>query len=211
MIIEGFEGYIFDLDGTLIDSNGVWEKIDRRVLEKNHVRVSDRELRAAAAMTYEECLEFFHSKGIKCTLEELKKEFDDMAENEYRYNIFLKKGAGECLREIKAAGKKTALATASPKRLYEPVLRHNCIYGMFDAIVTTDEAGASKDHPDIYLMAAERLGLFPEQCVVFEDVLTGIVSARNAGMYTVAVYDKYSSDDVVTLRNMADKFVMELG
>lgn len=210
MIIEGIEGYIFDLDGTLIDSNGVWEKIDRKVLEKNGVYASDRELRAAAAMTYEECLDFFHSKGISCTLAELKAEFDDLAEKEYRYNIFLKKGTGECLRELKAAGKKIAIATASPKRLYEPVLRNNCVYGLFDAIVTTDEAGASKDHPDVYLLAAERLGLFPEQCAVFEDVLKGIVSARNAGMYTVAVYDKYSSDDVVTLRGAADKFVMEL-
>lgn len=210
MIIEGIEGYIFDLDGTLIDSNGVWEKIDRKVLEKNGVYATDKELRAAAAMTYEECLDFFHSKGISCTLAELKAEFDDLAEKEYRYNIFLKKGAGECLRELKAAGKKIAIATASPKRLYEPVLRNNCVYGLFDAIVTTDEAGASKDHPDVYLLAAERLGLFPEQCAVFEDVLKGIVSARNAGMYTVAVYDKYSSDDVVTLRSAADRFVMEL-
>lgn len=210
MIIDNYEGYIFDLDGTLIDSNGVWEKIDRKVLEKNRVRATEREIRAAAAMTYEECLEFFHSKGIKCTLEELREEFDSMAEREYRYNIFLKNGAAECLRELKNAGKKIAIATASPKRLYEPVLRHNCIYGMFDAIVTTDEAGASKDYPDVYLLAAERLGIAPEKCVVFEDVINGIVSAKNAGMYTVAVYDKYSADDVVTLRSRADMFIMEL-
>lgn len=205
-----FSGYIFDLDGTLVDSNGVWEKIDRKVLEKNHVRATDSEIRAAAAMTYEECLEFFHSKGIKCSLEELKEEFDSMAEKEYRYNIFLKDGVREFLTGLKNAGKKTAIATASPKRLYEPVLRHNCVYGMFDAIVTTDEAGASKDHPDVYLLAAERLGVSPQSCVVFEDVLKGIVSAQNAGMYTVAVYDKYSAGDVVTMRNIADEFVMEL-
>ncbi|MCM1578205.1 MAG: HAD family hydrolase [Ruminococcus sp.] len=206
-----FGGYIFDLDGTLIDSNGVWEKIDRKVLEKNHVRVSQREIEAAAAMTYEECLEFFHSKGVNCTLEELKNEFDSLAEKEYRYNIFLKEGVREFLTLLKNSGKKLAVATASPKRLYEPVLRHNCVYGMFDTIVTTDEAGASKDSPEVYLLAAEKMGVDPAYCVVFEDVLKGIVSARNAGMYTVAVYDKYSSSDVVTMRNTADEFIMGFG
>lgn len=161
-------------------------------------------------MTYEECLEFFRSKGIKCTLEELKEEFNGMAEKEYRYNIFLKNGVRELLTALKNAGKKIAVATASPKRLYEPVLRHNCIYGMFDTIVTTDEAGASKDYPDVYLLAAEKMGVAPENCVVFEDVLKGIVSAHNAGMYAVAVYDKYSAADVVTMRNIADEFVMDL-
>ncbi len=204
-----FDGYIFDLDGTLIDSNGVWEKIDRQILEKNHLYLSDRDIRACASMTYEEVLDFFLSKGLTYTLDELKNEFDRLAEKEYRYNIFLKNGAGEYLETLKKNGKKIALATASPSRLYEPVLRNNSVYGLFDAFCTTDDVGMSKDFPDIYLTAAERLGVFPEKCVVFEDVLKGIVSARNAGMYTVAVYDKYSSDDIITMRSMADEFVMD--
>lgn len=206
--MNGFDGFIFDLDGTVIDSNGVWEKIDRAVLEKNHVYVTDREIRAAASMTYEEVLDYFSGKGLNYTLEELKNEFDRLAEKEYRYNIFLKSGVRDYIETLKKLGKKIALATASPKRLYEPVLRNNCIYGMFDAFCTTDEVGASKDYPDIYLKAAEKLGVFPERCAVFEDVLKRIVSAKNAGMYAVAVYDRYSSDDVVAMRNIADKFIM---
>lgn len=203
-----FDGYIFDLDGTVIDSNSVWEKIDRTVLERNHIYLTDRELKKAAAMTYDEVLNIFLSKGINYTLDELKEEFDKLAVKEYRYNIFLKSGVKEYISALKKNGKKIALATASPKRLYEPVLRNNCIYNLFDAFVTTDEVGAEKDFPDIYLAAAEKLDVFPERCVVFEDVLKGIVSAHNAGMYAVAVYDKYSSDDIVTMRNIADKFIM---
>lgn len=203
-----FEGYIFDLDGTLIDSNGVWEKIDRIVLERNHVYLSDREIHKAASMSYEEVLEIFLSKGLNYTLGQLKEEFDKLAVKEYRYNIFLKKGVREYLTQLRQRGKKLAIATASPRTLYEPVLRNNCIYNMFDAFVTTDEAGAEKDFPDVYLSAAEKLGVYPEKCVVFEDILKGIVSARNAGMFTVAVFDKYSSDDVITMRNIADKFIM---
>ena len=205
---NSFDGFIFDLDGTLADSNGVWEKIDRKILERNHVYLTDKQLKAAAAMSYDEILAFFASHGITMSSVELKAEMNELAVKEYRYNIFLKSGVKEYLKLLKENGKKIALATASPKTLYEPVLRNNCVYGLFDAFVTTDEVGAEKDFPDIYLTAAEKLECFPDRCVVFEDVLKGIVSAKNAGMYTVAVYDEYSSADFVTMRNMADSFIM---
>lgn len=208
MNIGSFEGFIFDLDGTLIDSNGVWMKIDRKILEKNHIRFTERELREAACLTYEQALEMFNGRGLNYTLDRLKNEMDELAAREYRYNIFLKNGVKDFLERVKAAGGKTAIATASPKRLYEPVLRNNCVYSLFDAFVTTEEAGADKDFPDVYLAAAEKLDVFPDRCVVFEDVLRGIVSAKNAGMYAVAVYDEFSSSDVVTMRAMADEFIM---
>lgn len=206
--IDDFDGVIFDLDGTLIDSNGVWEKIDRRVLEKNGVYLSAKEIKSAAAMSYDEVLELFLSKGVNYTLDELKDEFDKMAVSEYRYRIFLKDGVRDYLDALKKRGKRIGLATASPKRLYEPVLRNNHVYGMFDAFCTTDEVGAEKDFPDVYLETASRLGIAPDRCVVFEDVLKGIASAKNGGMYAVAVYDKYSEDDFITMRNMADGFIM---
>lgn len=207
-LFNAFDGFIFDLDGTIIDSNGVWEKIDRQIAEKNHVYLSDKELRAAAAMNYDELLELFISKGMNYSIDELKDELDRIAVKEYRYNIFLKSGVRDYLQALKNEGKRIALATASPQRLYEPVLRNNCIYGLFDAFATTEEAGAEKKFPDVYLLAAQKIGVFPDRCAVFEDILKGIVSAGNAGMYTVAVYDKYSADDAVSIKEAADKYIM---
>lgn len=203
--MNNFDGYIFDLDGTLIDSNGVWKKIDEIILQKLHIRTLKPE--ECAALDYEDFHKLIISKGADCTLEWLKNELDTLAVKEYRYNIFIKAGVREYLQAVKNSGGKIALATASPKRLYEPVLRNNSIYGMFDAFITTDEAGSSKDYPDIYLKAAELLEVFPDKCVVFEDVLKGIFSAKTAGMYAVAVYDKYSTDDIVTMRQYADEFI----
>lgn len=208
MNINSFEGFIFDLDGTLIDSNGVWKKINRQILEKKRIRLSEEELTRSSRLTYEEAAEFFRSKGADYTTEELRAEMNRLAVKEYRYNIFLKNGVKDFLERVRAAGGKTAVATASPRELYEPVLRNNCVYGMFDAVVTTEEAGAEKDFPDVYLAAAERIGVFPDRCAVFEDVLKGIVSAKNAGMYAVAVYDRSSEADVVTMRAIADEFIM---
>lgn len=203
-----FSAAIFDLDGTLLDSNSVWEKIDLKVLEKRGIRCGSGFAASLAAMTYEEAAEEMHKLGVKESTEELIREFNEMAVREYRYSIFLKDCAEEYLTYLKSRGVKIALATASPKALYEPALRNNHVYGYFDAFCTVDDAGKSKDHPDIYLHAASRLGAAPRDCAVFEDVLKGIISAKNAGMYAVGVYDKYSAEDIVTIRAAADKFIM---
>ncbi|MBP1560967.1 MAG: HAD family phosphatase [Oscillospiraceae bacterium] len=203
-----FTAAIFDLDGTLVDSNSVWEKINRIILQKRGIRCTDKTIHSLAAMTYEEAAEEMHKLGVKESTEELIEESNKLAANEYRYNIFVKDYVREYLDILRGKGVKIALATASPKALYEPVLRNNHIYGYFDAFCTTDDVGKSKDHPDIYLYAASKLGAAPENCVVFEDVLKGIISAKNAGMQTVGVYDRYSSEDIVTIRSAADKFIM---
>lgn len=203
-----FSAAIFDLDGTLVDSNSVWKKIDIILLQRRGITCSDALADKLASMTYEEAFAEMEKLGVKDSFNDIIKEFNELAVNEYRYNVFLKDYADEYLTYLKGQGIKTALATASPRELYEPVLRHNHVYGCFDAFCTTDEAGRSKDHPDIYLLAASKLGVSPNECVVFEDVLKGIVSAKNAGMTAVGVYDKFSAEDIVTIRNTADKFIM---
>lgn len=202
-----FSSAIFDLDGTLIDSNSVWEKIDRIYLNKRGIRCSDSFVHKLAAMTYEEAAEAMRSLGVTETAAEVEAEFNALAVSEYRHNIFLKEGAAEYLTYLRGKGVKMAIATASPRELYEPVLRNNRVYGFFDAFCTTEQAGKSKDFPDVYLRAASELGTAPAGCVVFEDVLKGIVSAKNAGMRTVGVYDKYSEEDIITIRAAADKFI----
>ena len=208
---DDFQCAIFDLDGTLADSNSVWEKIDRIYAQKYNIRVSDKEISDMAAMTYEECFEFIKKKkpDFSGSVEDIKSEFNKMAVSEYRFSVLLKPGAKEFLTYLRYKGKKTALATASPRELYEPVLRHNGVYKLFDAFCTTGEAGREKDFPDVYLLAAEKTGTPPDECAVFEDRLNGIISASKAGMYTIGVYDKYSGEDSVTMRSIADRFIMD--
>lgn len=203
-----FSAAIFDLDGTLVDSNAVWKKIDIILLQRRGIRCSDEQADRMTSMTYEDAYAEMRKLGVTDSFEQILKEFNELAVDEYRHNIFLKDYAAEYLTYLKGQGIKTALATASPKALYEPVLRHNNAYSYFDAFCTTDEAGRDKNSPDVYFLAASKLGVAPDECVVFEDVLKGIVSAKNAGMTAVGVYDKYSAEDIVTIRNTADKFIM---
>ena len=73
--------------------------------------------------------------------------------------------------------------------------------------VSCDEVGLSKDYPDIYLKTAEKLDMLPCECIVFEDVLKGVVSAKKAGMMAVGVYDEYSADYTDEIIKTADKFI----
>lgn len=189
-----FSAVIFDLDGTLVDSNTVWKKIDKLMLEKRGFACKDELAGVLAALTYDELKSRLDGLGVIIPLAELKKELNDIAVFEYENNIKAKKGAADYLGRLKAAGKKIALATGSPRILSEPVLKNNGLLAYFDALLTTDEVGAEKDSPLIYLECAKLLDTKPSECLVFEDSLKALRTAKAAGFLTAAVYDRYSAD-----------------
>lgn len=190
-----FSGAIFDLDGTLIDSNTVWEQLDRIILSRYDISCSDEFLHDLASMTYEEAAEAICGLGLNITAAQFADELNVLAAEEYAHNILLKDGAADYLHYLKDKNIPICLATASPEMLYAPVLKNNKVYELFDAFVTTDEAGASKDFPDVYFLAADKINVPYNKCIVFEDVLKGIISAKKAGMTAVGVYDAYSPDE----------------
>ena len=97
------------------------------------------------------------------------------------------------------------VATSLPPQLREPALRHVGMLDMFDDIVSVDDANdVGKDQPDVYLLAAERLGAKPVDCTVFEDLLVGIKSAKSVGMKVWAMHDDSSDADWPEICDIAD-------
>ncbi|MEG0614426.1 MAG: HAD family phosphatase [Oscillospiraceae bacterium] len=203
-----FKAAIFDLDGTLIDSNGVWAEIDRKFLAKRGFFPPKTELEKLATMSYDEVSEyFFNNFGIKMTNEQIACECDEFAEIEYAENIELKPFAREYLVYLNENGVKIALATASSENLYLPILKKYRIFELFDAIVTTKEACKDKNFPDIYLLAAKKLGINPKDCAVFEDILPAILSAKSAGMVTIGIYDEFSDINKGKIKESCNFFI----
>jgi HAD superfamily hydrolase (TIGR01509 family) len=86
-------------------------------------------------------------------------------------------------------------------------LKNNDIYHYFDTIVSSGEVANGKPSPDVFLKAAEELGVSPDQCLVFEDTHAGVMGAKNAGMTVYAVYDFYSKHSTETIKRDADRFI----
>lgn len=203
-----FDAAVFDLDGTLLDSLGMWEGLDGVFLKKRGLEVTPDYSAAVGAMSFEEAAEYTVRRfGLAETPDMLIREWGSLAADAYENTIPLKPGAEEFLLTLKAAGKKLGVATALSPRLYGPALRRNGVYGLFDAFASVGEVRRGKGFPDIYLLAAERLGVPPGRCVVFEDVLPGILGAKAAGMTAVGFYDPVSRDDEERMRAAADGYL----
>lgn len=203
------KGAIFDLDGTLIDSMYVWRKIDVDFLAERGFEVPADYEQAIKTMHFETAAEYTISRfNLNESVDEIVSVWLNMAVDEYMHNVKLKDGAKELLEKFKNDNIKIGIATSSKPFLTEPALKNNGVYDYFDAVCCTSQVGKDKRHPDIYLFTAKKLGVRPEECIVFEDIVDGINGAKFAGMKTVAVYDKHSENDSDKLKKLADKYIL---
>lgn len=197
---------IFDLDGTLLDSMGVWDQVDIDFLNKRGIAVPPDYTTTVSAMQFRQIAEYTIVRfGLKDTPEELMQEWDDMASVAYSTTVEAKPGALGYLHDLKAAGVKLGVATSLPPHLREPALRHVGMFGLFDDIVSVDDVNdVGKDQPDVYLLAAKRLGVKPTDCTVFEDLLVAMKSAKSVGMTVWAMHDDSSAADWPEICRLAD-------
>jgi HAD superfamily hydrolase (TIGR01509 family) len=203
------KGCIFDLDGTLLDSLGVWAQIDVDFFAKRSMELPPDYFDAIAALSLYECAEYTIARfGFDETPESLVNEWREMAIEAYA-GVKLKPGAKEFLFKLKAAGVKLAVATSCLRELFTPALKANGVYCLFDAVCTVEESGAAKRDPALYLLAAERLGLKPEDCVLFEDVPEALEAAKATGMKTAGVFDENAKDTLARLKEAAGEIIFD--
>lgn len=197
---------IFDLDGTLLDSMGVWDRIDEEFLAKRGITVPDDYMAKVSAMQFMEIAEYTIERfGLHDTPEALVAEWNDMARRMYAQAVEPKPHAVDYLRALKASGARLAVATTMLPDLRTPALEHAGMADLFDAVVGVDDAGdRGKEHPDVYLLAARQVGVDPAHCTVFEDLLAGMRSAKSAGMQVWAVHDDSSDHDWDRICTLAD-------
>lgn len=197
---------IFDLDGTLFDSMGVWAQIDVDFLGKRGIPVTDDYVKAVTSMGFQEAAEYTVRRyGLAQTTGEIMDEWKEMCRKAYGHSVLLKPFARETLLRLKQSGVKLGVATALSPDLFIPALEHNGVYAWFDAFASLQEVQRGKGFPDIYLLAAQRLDAEPSRCMVFEDILAGILGAKAGGFQTCGVYDESSAHDWEKICAVADR------
>lgn len=206
--MKNIEAVIFDLDGTLIDSMSIWAQIDSDYLKEFNISVPPNLHEEITHLTLTQTANYFKTKfNIKDDEATIINRWNDMAFYHYSNTIKLKEGVIEYLDYLKAKNIKISLATSNSIPLLEATLKNNDIYHYFDAITVTEEVKKSKSNPDVYLLAASKINVKPENCLVFEDVVQAVKGAKLAGMTVYAIYDEVSKNQRDELTNYADLYV----
>ena len=192
-LLKDKKAVLFDLDGTLVDSMWVWRNIDIDFLSAIGQELPADLQKCIEGMSFTETAEYFKKRfSIDDDVEDIKKKWNQMAYDKYTSEVRLKKGAKEFLERLKSDNIRIGIASSNSVTLIEGALKAEGVLEYFDAITTGCEAGAGKPAPDIYLLAAKKVGIAPSECLVFEDIPMGIMAGNSAGMTTVAVEDDYS-------------------
>lgn len=205
-----FKAAIFDLDGTLIDSMRVWNKIDIDFLAKRNLPIPAHYAEELSAKGFRQAAEYtIRVFGLNEEPEAIMAEWHRMAIDEYSLRVPLKPHAKEYLAYLKKQGVLLGVATALGRALYKPVLENNGVFTVFNAIASTDEVKFGKERPDIYFLAAEKLGVAANDCIVFEDVLPAVLSAKAAGMTVCGVYDDSSAFQKDRIQKASDRYIFD--
>lgn len=209
-MLSDIKAVIFDLDGTLIDSMGLWKQIDIDYLAMFGYDLPDELQSEIEGMSFTETAQYFKERfHINDSVEEIKKWWNEKAYEMYSNNVPLKDGARDFLQHCISNHIKLGIATSNSEHLAKAVLEKHGILSMFDCIMTACDVNIGKPAPDVYLECARRLGVAPSKCLVFEDITPGIMAGKNAGMRVCAIEDTYSMHQEEEKRELADYYIID--
>lgn len=215
--------FIFDIDGTLVDSMSMWNLVDQiAIFNLTGREISEEEIKAFRdGVLYHannlsgDIYKLFYQAVIDqydlgVTVEEYQHLRHDNADMLSVNMVDFKPGAGEFLQIIKGLGKKIGVATTTTKPQLQLYCERNKnmpqkanINKLADAIVACEDVTHKKPHPEAYLKVIEKLGANPKDCIVFEDSINGIIAAKDAGLEVCAVYDRTAEAE----QDLIDKIV----
>lgn len=187
---------IFDFDGTLLDSLGVWDDIDKRSFAKRGMSVPSIFADTTAAMNPHQIADYvIEHCGFTDSPETLMQEWSDMAFDAYANQLPLKKGAYDYVHYLHASKVKLLLVTTLSQRLCLPALTRVGIADCFDFLQCGEDLPEAGKHSSrIYLDLASQFHIAPNNFAVFEDSHVALRSAQQAGMQTYGVVDDINAE-----------------
>lgn len=189
-ILQKVRGVILDLDGTLLDSMPLWHEIDLQFLSENGIEPPENISEIVGKMSITEWAEYFIREfSMPYTPEYVIRRIEEMAETAYRESIPLKPHVSAFLDALDAAGLPYGIATATYRNSADAALRRLGLLDRMQFVLTGEDVQEGKTSPEIYLLAAARLGTAPEETLVVEDALHCVRTASAAGFLTAGVYD----------------------
>ena len=199
---------IFDMDGTLIDSNSIWREVDIAFLEKRglpytkeyYEGVAHTIFPLAAVFTKEFC-------HLEESCEEIMAEWMELAGDMYATSVTVKPGVREYLEQCRQRGQRMMVLTSSVPQHCRTALTHLGLMPYFERVIFAQELGLEKKNPETFRRAAAIMGVTPEECTVYDDSVAACRGAKAAGMTVVGVYDDYFDATVEEMRQVCDRYI----
>ena len=207
--MHNIKGAIFDMDGTLLDSMPVWHRLTQNYLKQFNVYITDEDFAACEGFSQPEVADYFLARHpeLPLTRETMLGGMDALITSRYESIAVPKDGVLDFLERMRRQGVKMAIATLTARRHAEKALLDRDMMQYFEFMLTIEDIGVSKREPDIYLAAAERLGLAPANCMVFEDAPYAGVTAHRAGFQLCGLAEPAYAAGEAELRSVSDVFI----
>lgn len=199
--------FLFDFDGTLVDSMPTYVSVMLRILDERGIKYAHDIVKIITPLGYKGTAEYFRMLGVKERADELVDIMSSYARHEYENNIPAKEYVTETLREMKKRGYSLNVLTASPHVSLDPCLKRLELWQLFDNVWSCDDFNTTKADPEIYKMAADKIGFPVGEIVFVDDNINAVKSAKSAGMVSVGIFDESSADAENEFKVEADGYV----
>ena len=201
--------YLFDFDGTLVDSMPTFVGAFFTLMDKYGIPHDGETVRTITPLGYGGTAEYLISLGMPLSREEITRAANEFATHAYHNTIVCKHHVKATLEALRARGDDLHILTASPHTVLDACLVRNGIYDLFTNVWSCEDFGTTKADPDIYRMAAERIGKPVEKVIFLDDNEGACRTAKAAGMRVYAVYDETSRDAMAIMREISDRYITD--
>ena len=199
--------FLFDFDGTLVDSMPTYVSSMLKILDDYKINYGEDIVKIITPLGTLGTAEYFIKLGVPLTLSEIIEKMKEDMVDAYVYKIPAKEGVIESIKELKKRGYGLNVLTASPHLTLDPCLKRLGIYDCFNNVWSCDDFSTTKADPNIYKMAAQRIGQPIEDIIFVDDNYNADKTAKQAGMTVYGIYDKSSDEYVDEMKKLVDKYV----
>lgn len=199
--------YLFDFDGTLVDSMPSYCRAMLQILDENGIEYGPDLIKIITPLGMNGTAEYYLRLGVPQTKESIMRRMGELMLDAYHYHIPAKENVIPVLQNLKEEGASLNVLTASPHITLDACLKRLGIFDLFDNVWSCDDFGTTKADPEIYKMAAERLGQPIGSILFLDDNLNADKTAKAARMPVCGVYDASSAEYAEEMKTVNDFYI----
>ena len=202
--------YLFDFDGTLVDSMPSFIAGVLKELDKNNCQYNDDIIKIITPLGFAGTADYFiKTFGLDLSIEELVSAFKNNIADDYFYNIPAKSSVVKVLKQLKAEGVSLNVLTASPHVTLDACLKRLKIFDLFDNVWSCDDFSTTKANPEIYKLVAQKLNVNVKDVLFLDDNINANLTAKAAGMKACGVFDESSADYIEEMKVACDFYIYD--